>query len=106
MAPIDPGSAGPWAAALVSLTIGVGFGFMLERAGFGDSRRMAAQFYFTEMRVLKVMFTAILTAMMLVFWGWALGLVDYERIWVNPTFLWSGILGGLILGAGFIIGGF
>ena len=44
--------------------------------------------------------------MLLVFWGAALGLVDYERIWVNPTFLWSGILGGVILGFGFIIGGF
>jgi hypothetical protein len=27
-------------------------------------------------------------------------------VWVNPTYLWSGILGGLIMGIGFIVGGF
>jgi hypothetical protein len=27
-------------------------------------------------------------------------------VWVNPTYLWPGIVGGLIMGAGFIIGGF
>jgi len=27
-------------------------------------------------------------------------------VWVNPTYLWSGIVGGLIMGVGFIVGGF
>jgi len=99
-------SVSPLGAALISLGIGFGFGFVLEQAGFGDSRRLAAQFYLHEMRVLKVMFTGIITAMLLVFWGVALGWIDYELLWVNPTHLASGILGGLLLGMGFIIGGF
>ena len=49
----------------VAFAIAFGFGFVLERSGFGDSRRLAAQFYFHEQRVLKVMFTAIITAMLL-----------------------------------------
>ncbi len=90
----------------VYLLIGFAFGFVLESSGFGDARRLAAQFYFREMRVLKVMFTAIVTAMVLVFWSTALGLLDYDQLWVNPTYLWPGIVGGLIMGVGFILGGY
>jgi rhodanese-related sulfurtransferase len=58
------------------------------------------------MTVLKVMFTGIVVAMVLIFAASGLGLLDYNRVWVNPTYLWPGILGGLIMGVGFIIGGF
>ncbi|WP_075185028.1 YeeE/YedE thiosulfate transporter family protein [Teredinibacter haidensis] len=86
--------------------LGLFFGFILESAGFGNSRKLAAQFYFKELTVFKVMFTAIIVAMVLIFLSSSLGLLDYQLIWVNPTYLWPGILGGLIMGAGFIIGGF
>jgi rhodanese-related sulfurtransferase len=42
----------------------------------------------------------------LVFAASAIGLLDYNLVWVNPTYLWPGIVGGLIMGVGFIIGGF
>ena len=86
--------------------IGFLFGFVLESAGFGNSKKLAAQFYFKEMTVLKVMFGAIVTAMVLLFITVGLGLLDFNQVWVNPTYLASGILGGLIMGVGFIIGGF
>lgn len=86
--------------------IGFAFGFVLEIAGFGNSKKLAAQFYFKELTVLKVMFTAIIVAMLLLFTAISLGWLDYNGIWVNPTYLWSGIVGGLIMGVGFIIGGF
>ncbi len=90
----------------IFLAIGFGFGYALEVSGFNDSPRLAAQFYFKDLRVLKVMFTAIIVAMVLIFASSALGLLDYNLIWVNPTYLWSGIIGGVIMGFGFIIGGF
>ena len=93
-------------APLVAVLIGFAFGFTLESSGFGDSRRLAAQFYFRESRVVKVMFTAIVTCMLLLLWGSALGFIDLGRIYVNPTYLGSGILGGFILGVGFIVGGY
>jgi len=99
-------SLGPIGAVLVYLAIGFAFGFVLEIAGFGNSRKLAAQFYFKEMTVLKVMFTAIVVAMVLIFGASALGWLDYNLIWVNETYLWPGIVGGLIMGVGFIIGGF
>jgi rhodanese-related sulfurtransferase len=97
---------GKFGAYLVYLLIGFAFGFVLEIAGFGNSKKLAAQFYFTEMTVLKVMFTAIIVGMVLIYGASALGLLDVNLIWINPTYLWPGIVGGLIMGVGFIVGGF
>ena len=97
---------GKFGAYLVYLLIGFAFGAVLEMAGFAHSPKLAAQFYFKDLTVLKVMFTAIVVAMVLIFLSSGLMLLDYSRLWVNPTYLWPGILGGLIMGFGFIIGGF
>ena len=95
----------PWTYVVFGL-IGFAFGFTLEMSGFGDSRKLAAQFYFKELTVLKVMFTAIVTAMVLLFGAVGLGLLNFNLVWVNETYLASGILGGVIMGVGFIVGGF
>jgi len=97
---------GKFWAYLVYGVIGFGFGYALEISGFGNSKKLAAQFYFKELTVLKVMFTAIVVAMVLIFAASGLGLLDYNLVWVNPTYLWPGIVGGLIMGVGFIVGGF
>jgi len=98
-------ASNPWTYVVFGL-IGFAFGFTLEMSGFGNSRKLAAQFYFTDLTVLKVMFTAIITAMVLTFGAVGLGLLNFSQVWVNPTYLSSGILGGLIMGVGFIVGGF
>ncbi|MCP4419769.1 MAG: YeeE/YedE family protein [Chloroflexi bacterium] len=97
---------GHWGSYVVYVIIGFAFGYVLEIAGFGNSKKLAAQFYFKDQTVLKVMFGAIIVAMVLIFWVSGLGWLDYNLIWVNPTYLWPGIVGGLIMGLGFIIGGF
>ena len=93
-------------AYIVFLIIGFGFGFVLESSGFNKSTLLAKQFYFKDLRVFKVFFTAIVVGMLMIFGASAIGLLDYNLIWVNPTYLWSGIIGGLIMGVGFILGGF
>src|SRR5512144_1732104 len=98
-------AANPWTYVVFGL-IGFGFGFTLEMSGFGNSQKLAAQFYFKDLTVLKVMFTAIIVAMVLTFTMAGLGVLDFNQVWVNPTYIWSGVLGGLIMGVGFIIGGF
>ncbi|MBK7616577.1 MAG: YeeE/YedE family protein [Vitreoscilla sp.] len=98
-------AANPWTYVVFG-AVGFCFGYILEMAGFGDSRKLAAQFYFREMTVLKVMFTAIAVAMTLLFGAVGLGLLDFSQVWVNPTYLGSGVVGGLIMGVGFIIGGY
>jgi rhodanese-related sulfurtransferase len=97
---------GHWGSYGIYALVGIAFGFTLESAGFGNSKLLAAQFYFKDMRVFKVMFTAIIVAMTLIFLSSGLGILDYNLIWVPPTYLWPGIVGGLIMGVGFIIGGF
>ena len=107
MAPFDlVAILGTSGSSLVYLGIGFCFGFILESCGFGVSRKLAAQCYFSVLRVLKVMFTAITVAMLLIFWSTALGLLDYDEILVKETYLWPGIVGGIIMGVGFILGGY
>ena len=97
---------GHYGSFVIYALVGVLFGATLESAGFGNSKKLAAQFYFKDMTVFKVMFTAIIVACMLIFLSSSLGLLDYNLIWVPPTYLWPGIVGGLIMGVGFIVGGF
>ena len=91
---------------IVAFAIGIAFGFFLERAGFGQARVLAAQFYVKDLRVLKVMFTAIVTAMVGVFFLARFGVLDLSLVYLTPTFLAPQIVGGLILGVGFVIGGY
>jgi len=97
---------GHYGSYVVYLLIGLAFGATLETAGFGNSKKLAAQFYFKDLTVFKVMFTAIIVACTLIFLSTAIGLLDYNLVWVPPTYLWPGIVGGLIMGVGFIVGGF
>jgi hypothetical protein len=100
---LRPLSENPWTYLVFGL-IGFGFGFVLE--GFGNSKKLAAQFYFRDLTVLKVMFGAIVTAMVLLFLSSAIGILDFNLVYVPETYLWPGLLGGVIMGFGFIIGGF
>jgi rhodanese-related sulfurtransferase len=107
MLPIDVSALlGKFEGYAVFLVIGIGFGVSLELAGFGDARRLAAQFYLKDMTVLKTMFTGIVVACLLIFLSSAFGILDFSQLAVNQTFLWSGIVGGLIMGVGFIVGGY
>ncbi len=91
---------------VVAFLVGIGFGFFLERAGFNSARKLAAQFYFTDLTVFKVMFTAIITAMLGVYWLSVLGVMDLSLVYLTPTFLAPQIVGGLVLGMGFVVGGY
>ena len=95
--------ADPW---WLYILIGMGFGIALEMSGFGDARKIAGQFYFRENTVMKVMFTAIVVCMVLLHLFAALGIIDMELVYINPTYLWPGIVGGLLMGVGFIVGGY
>ncbi len=100
------GLFGEQASFVVAFAIGIGFGFFLERAGFGNSRKLAAQFYLRDLSVLKVMFTAIITAMTGLYLLSRIGFVDLSQVYLVPTFLVPQIVGGLLLGVGFTIGGY
>lgn len=94
------------ASLALALLLGLGFGFSLERAGFGSARKLTAVFYLWDMAVVKVMFTAIVTTMVGLFVLSSAGLMDLSELYLEPTNLAAQGLGGLIFGAGFIIGGY
>ncbi len=91
---------------IIALVIGILFGAILEQAGFSTSKKLVGLFYGYDFTVLRVFFTAGIVAMfgimMLDHWGY----LDVNLIYINPTYLGSAIVGGLIMGLGFIIGGF
>ena len=93
------------ASLFVALFIGIAFGWFLERSGMGSARKLAGQFYLRDLTVFKVMFTAILTAMLGVFWfGW-LGVLDVSRVYVPETWIAPQLAGGIVFGLGFAIAG-
>ncbi|MCX6143654.1 MAG: YeeE/YedE thiosulfate transporter family protein [Ignavibacteriales bacterium] len=91
---------------VVAFITGIGFGFFLERGGFNSAKKLAAQFYFTDLTVFKVMFTAIITAMVGLYYLSVIGFLDLSLVYLTPTFLLPQVVGGLLLGFGFVIGGY
>ncbi|HEV8676318.1 MAG TPA: YeeE/YedE thiosulfate transporter family protein [Methylomirabilota bacterium] len=100
------GLFGDEASLLVAFAIGIGFGFFLERAGFGSARKLVAQFYLTDLAVFKVMFTAIVTAMLGVTYLAWMGILDLSLVYLVPTYWAAQVVGGLLLGVGFVVGGY
>lgn len=91
---------------LIAFIIGLGFGFALEQAGFSSSRKLAGMFYGYDTTVLKVFFTAAIVAMLgLAFFNY-FELIDMSIVYVNEYYIDSAIIGGVVMGLGFIVGGF
>lgn len=91
---------------IVALLIGVLFGMILEQAGFSSTKKLVGLFYGYDFTVLRVFFTAGVTAMLGVIALEHFGLLDLSLVYVNPTFIWSAMAGGLVMGLGFVLGGF
>jgi uncharacterized membrane protein YedE/YeeE len=93
------------AGLAVAGATGVAFGAALERAGLGSARKLVGQFYGTDLTVFKVMFTAIVVAMLGAFWLGRLGVLDLSRVWVPETWIFPQLVGGVVFGAGMATAG-
>ncbi len=100
------GGLGATAALWLALPLGLAFGVVLERAGLADPRKLAAQFTLTDLTVLKVMMTAIVTASVGLFWLARVGWLDTAAVYLPPTHLLPQLIGGLVFGVGFVVGGY
>ncbi len=89
-----------------ALALGVAFGAVLERAGFGSGCKLTAVFFGYDMAVVKVMFTAIVTAMTGLWLLSALGVLDMDAVYVVPTHYAAQLAGGVLFGVGFVLGGY
>lgn len=95
-----------WIEMLMAFLIGTGFGFALEQAGFSSSRKLAGMFYGYDTTVIKVFFTAAIVALIGSQIMSYLGLLNLNQVYVNEFYVTASIAGGIIMGAGFIMGGF
>jgi uncharacterized protein len=101
----ETGIIGPDAALLAAPVIGFVFGWFLERAGLARANKLAGQFYFADLTVFKVLFSALLTAALGAFWLNALGLLDLDLVYVPETFVAPQAAGGILFGLGFLVAG-
>lgn len=91
---------------LIGFFIGIGFGFFLEAAGFTNTRKLAGVFYGYDFTVLKVFFSAAITAVIGIYTLDKLGIMSIDLTFYPNTFWIPAIIGGLIMAFGWIIGGF
>ena len=107
---MDPLTTNPgfpeWLSLLIAFFIGIGFGFALEQAGFSSSRKLAGMFYGYDTTVIKVFFTASIVALVGSQIMSYLGLLDLSKVYINEYYVHASVIGGIIMGAGFIMGGF
>ncbi|WP_217125968.1 DUF6691 family protein [Hydrogenophilus thiooxidans] len=88
------------------LLCGILFGYILESAGFGSACKLTAQFRFSDWSVLKVMFTAIVVAAVGLYALSSAGVIAYRDLYVPPAHLGGAAIGGVLIGAGFAVGGY
>lgn len=91
---------------VIALLIGLAFGYILEASGFSSSRKLVGVFYGYDFAVLKVFFTAVLVSVIGLYYMDYLSWLDITQLYVHPTFMQSAIIGGIIMGVGFLAGGF
>ncbi len=106
MGPLVPDIISDQMNLVLAVLLGIAFGFVLEQAGFSSSRKLTGLFYGTDFTVLRVFFTAGVTAMSGVLLFTQMGWLDADLIYINPTFIHSAGLGGVIMGVGFVLGGY
>jgi hypothetical protein len=106
MGPLTPFIISEEFSLVIGFFLGIGFGFVLEQAGFSSTRKLVGLFYGYDFTVLRVFFTAGITAMAGVLLMDHYGFLNKEILYINPAFINSALVGGAIMGAGFIIGGF
>jgi len=101
----ETGVLGPVATLALAPAIGFALGWFLERGGLGSARKLAGQFYLTDLTVFKVMFSALVTAMLGAFWLDRIGVLDLGLVYLPETWVAPQAVGGVLFGAGFLVGG-
>jgi len=91
---------------VIAVLLGFAFGFILEGSGFSSSRKIVGLFYGYDFTVLRVFFTAAVVAAVGMLYFSYLGWIDMSMIYIHPTYVTSSIVGGLIMGIGFVTGGY
>ncbi len=91
---------------VIAVFLGMAFGYVMESSGFSSSRKLIGVFYGYDFTVLRVFFSAAITAGIGMIYFHYFGWLDLGMIYVNSTYLWGTLIGGAVMGLGFIMGGY
>lgn len=91
---------------VIALLIGLAFGYILEASGFSSSRKLIGVFYGYDFVVVRVFITAVSVSMVSLLYLDYLGLLDFSQLYVLPTYVNAQVVGSVIMGIGFLMGGF
>jgi hypothetical protein len=89
---------------VLAVILGAGFGFALNKAGLTRYGKIANQFRFKDMAVLKFMMTALVVAMIGLYGLRGLGVITFPA--VPSTYVVGNLIGGLIFGIGMSLVGY
>jgi uncharacterized membrane protein YedE/YeeE len=103
---VENGLILPWMTIILGFVSGIFFGWTLESAGLADARKISGVFYLKDFTVPKVMFTAIITALVGVYYMNILGLLDIGKLEFSATLVWPFIIGGIVFGMGMVTSGY
>ena len=95
-----PNRLGDWISGLL---FGIGFGFLLQKAGVSDYNVLIGALRLTDLTVIRVILSAILVGSIAIY---VLGRLGMVRPHTKPTHYASNIIGGLIFGVGFGLWGY
>jgi len=91
---------------IYALVLGILFGFALNKAGLTRYAKVAGQFRFVDMTVLKFMLTALVVTAVGLYPLRELGLITFEGLQIPETYIVGNLVGGLIFGIGMSLAGF
>ena len=89
---------------VIPVVLGAMFGFSLNKAGLTKYHRIANQFRFRDMMVMKFIMTTLAVAMIGLFILHGLGLVTFPSL--PATYIVGNLVGGLIFGVGMSLVGY